>query len=113
MELSDVVATAMFTGVVLYALFAGADFGAGFWELTADGAQRGNRLRMLIDRSIGPVWEANHIWLIYILMFLWAAYPRVYAAVVTTLFIPMSLALLGIVVRGADSRVPGNARCQI
>lgn len=99
------VATAMFTGVVLYALFAGADFGAGFWELTADGAQRGNRLRMLIDRSIGPVWEANHIWLIYILMFLWAAYPRVYAAVVTTLFIPMSLALLGIVVRGADSVV--------
>ncbi|WP_051163574.1 cytochrome d ubiquinol oxidase subunit II [Nocardia brevicatena] len=102
MELSDVVATAMFTGVVLYSLFAGADFGSGFWDLTAGGARRGGRLRVLIDHSIGPVWEANHVWLIYILVFLWTAYPRVFAAVMTTLFIPMSLALLGIVLRGAN-----------
>lgn len=103
MELSDMVALAMFTGVVLYSLLAGADFGSGFWDLTADGARCGGRLRALIDRSIGPVWEANHIWLIYILVFLWTAYPKVFVAVMTTLFIPMSLALLGIVVCGADS----------
>lgn len=103
MELSDVVATAMFAGVVLYSLFAGADFGSAFWELTADTARRGGRLRALIDHSIGPVWEANHIWLIYILVFLWTAYPRVFAAVMTTLLIPVSMALSGIVVRGAGS----------
>ncbi|WP_280363394.1 cytochrome d ubiquinol oxidase subunit II, partial [Nocardia abscessus] len=102
MDLSDVVATAMFTGVVLYALFGGADFGSGFWDLTAGGPRRGSRLRVLIDHSIGPVWEANHVWLIYILVFLWTAYPTVFAAVMTTLFIPMSLALLGIVLRGAN-----------
>ncbi|WP_107657025.1 cytochrome d ubiquinol oxidase subunit II [Nocardia suismassiliense] len=102
MELSDVVATAMFTGVVLYGLFGGADFGSGFWDLTAGGARRGGRLRVLIDHSIGPVWEANHVWLIYILVFLWTAYPTVFAAITTTLFIPLSLALLGIVLRGAN-----------
>ncbi|MET8800385.1 cytochrome d ubiquinol oxidase subunit II [Nocardia sp. NPDC004568] len=102
MDLSDVVATAMFTGVVLYALFAGADFGSGFWDLTAGGPRRGGRLRVLIDHSIGPVWEANHVWLIYILVFLWTAYPTAFAAIMTTLFIPMSLALLGIVLRGAN-----------
>ncbi|MGK8523897.1 cytochrome d ubiquinol oxidase subunit II [Nocardia asteroides] len=102
MDLSDVVATAMFTGVVLYALFGGADFGSGFWDLTAGGPQRGSRLRVLIDHSIGPVWEANHVWLIYVLVFLWTAYPTVFAAVMTTLFLPMSLALLGIVLRGAN-----------
>lgn len=102
MDLSDVVATAMFTGVVLYALFAGADFGSGFWDLTAGGPRRGGRLRVLIDHSIGPVWEANHVWLIYILVFLWTAYPTAFTAIMTTLFIPMSLALLGIVLRGAN-----------
>ncbi|VFA94901.1 cytochrome d ubiquinol oxidase, subunit II [Nocardia farcinica] len=88
MELSDVVASAMFAGVVAYALFAGADFGSGFWDLTAGGARRGGRLRVLIDHSICPVWEANHVWLIYILVFLWTAYPGAFAAIMTTLFIP-------------------------
>jgi len=102
MTLSNAVAVAMFTGVVLYALFGGADFGSGFWDLTAGGARRGGRLRVLIDHSIGPVWEANHVWLIYILVFLWTAYPTVFAAVMTTCFVPMILALLGIVLRGAN-----------
>lgn len=102
MTLSNTVAVAMFTGVVLYALFGGADFGSGFWDLTAGGPHRGSRLRVLIDHSIGPVWEANHVWLIYILVFLWTAYPTVFAAITTTLFIPLILALLGIVLRGAN-----------
>lgn len=102
MDLSDVIATAMFIGVVLDARFGGADFGSGFWDLTAGGPERGSRVRVLIDHSIGPVWEANHVWRIYILVFLWTAYPTAFAAIMTTVFIPMSLALLGIVLRGAN-----------
>jgi cytochrome d ubiquinol oxidase subunit II len=101
MSLATFIAVAMFAGVVIYALFGGADFGSGFWDLTAGGAQRGGRLRVLIDHSIGPVWEANHVWLVYILVFWWTAFPRAFAAVMTTLYVPIALALLGIVLRGA------------
>jgi cytochrome d ubiquinol oxidase subunit II len=101
-SLATAVAVAMFAGVLIYALFGGADFGSGFWDLTAGGAARGGRLRVLIDHSIGPVWEANHVWLIYILVFWWTAFPRAFTAVTTTLFVPLALALVGIVLRGAS-----------
>ncbi|HTZ44040.1 MAG TPA: cytochrome d ubiquinol oxidase subunit II, partial [Jatrophihabitans sp.] len=101
MSLPPLVAAAMFAGVLLYALFGGADFGSGFYDLTAGGARRGGRLRVLIDHSIGPVWEANHVWLIYVLVLFWTAFPRAFAQVTTTLFVPLLLALLGIVLRGA------------
>ena len=64
-------AVVLFFGVTAYALFGGADFGAGFWDLIAGGAERGERPRALIDHSIGPVWEANHVWLIFSLVVLW------------------------------------------
>lgn len=102
MTLAAVVAAAMFAGVIVYALFAGADFGSGFYDLTAGGAQRGAAVRVLIDHSIGPVWEANHVWLIYILVMWWTGFPTSFAAVMTTLFIPLILALTGIVLRGAS-----------
>lgn len=102
MTTAGVVAAAMFFGVLLYALFGGADFGSGFYDLTAGDAQRGGRLRALIDRSIGPVWEANHVWLIYVLVLAWTAFPTAFAATMTTLFVPLLLALLGIVLRGAS-----------
>jgi cytochrome d ubiquinol oxidase subunit II len=98
---SDVVAVILFAGVVLYAVFAGADFGAGFWDLTAGGAERGRRPRALVERSIGPVWEANHVWLIFCLVVLWTAFPAAFAAIMTTLYIPLGLAALGIVLRGS------------
>jgi cytochrome d ubiquinol oxidase subunit II len=98
---SDVVAVVLFTGVVLYAVFGGADFGAGFWDLTAGGAERGRRPRGLVDKSIGPVWEANHVWLVFSLVVLWTAFPSAFAAVMTTLYIPLALAALGIVLRGS------------
>ncbi|MET1048241.1 MAG: cytochrome d ubiquinol oxidase subunit II, partial [Acidimicrobiales bacterium] len=60
---ADLVAGILFLGVVAYAVFAGADFGTGFWDLTAGDPQRGGPMRALIDRAIGPVWEANHVWL--------------------------------------------------
>ncbi|MEU1528647.1 cytochrome d ubiquinol oxidase subunit II [Streptomyces fagopyri] len=101
MNLSDVVALVMFVGVVAYALFGGADFGAGFWDLTAGGAERGKNPRHLVDLSIGPVWEANHTWLIYCLVMLWSGFPTAFAAITTTLYLPLVLAALGIVLRGA------------
>jgi cytochrome bd ubiquinol oxidase subunit II len=95
------VAGAMFVGVVVYALFGGADFGSGFYDLTAGGDRSGAELRTLIDHSIGPVWEANHVWLIYVLVMWWTGFPGSFAAAMSTLILPMLLALLGIVLRGA------------
>ena len=101
MSTAVLVAAAMFVGVLAYALFGGADFGSGFYDLTAGSGWRGAELRTLIDHSIGPVWEANHVWLIYILVMWWTGFPTAFAAAMTTLFIPMMLALAGIVLRGA------------
>ncbi|TML27465.1 MAG: cytochrome d ubiquinol oxidase subunit II [Actinobacteria bacterium] len=97
----DVVAAVLWTGVTLYAVFGGADFGAGFWDLLAGGAERGARPRALADRSLTPVWEANHVWLIFVLVVAWTGFPRAFAAVTSTLFVPLLLAALGIVLRGA------------
>ena len=101
MSLAVLVAAALFAGVVAYGLFGGADFGSGFFDLTAGGTVRGAELRALVDHSIGPVWEANHVWLIYVLVTWWTAFPESFAAAMTTLLVPFLLALLGIVLRGA------------
>jgi cytochrome bd ubiquinol oxidase subunit II len=98
---SNAVAVVLFTCIVLYAVFGGADFGAGFWDLTAGSATRGRRARGLIDQSLGPVWEANHVWLVFILVILWTGFPSAFAAVMSTLYIPLGLAALGIVLRGS------------
>ena len=82
-------------------LWRGADFGAGFWDLAAGGTERGLRPRALIADAIGPVWEANHTWLIFDLVILWTAFPPAFAAIMSTLFVPLSLAAFGIVLRGA------------
>lgn len=102
MSLELLVGGAMFVGVLAYAVFGGADFGSGFYDLTAGGTRRGAQLRTLIDHSIGPVWEANHVWLIYVLVMWWTAFPTAFAAAMSTLVIPLLLALLGIVLRGAS-----------
>jgi cytochrome d ubiquinol oxidase subunit II len=82
-------------------LFGGADFGGGFWDLIAGDAEQGERPRGLIQRSLTPVWEANHVWLIFVLVILWTAFPPAFSAVFTTLYVPIALAALGIVLRGA------------
>ncbi|GAA3525445.1 cytochrome D ubiquinol oxidase subunit II [Aeromicrobium flavum] len=102
MTLELAVAVALFAGVVAYALFGGADFGSGFYDLTAGSAHRGSELRTLVDHSIGPVWEANHVWLIYILVMWWTGFPESFASAMSTLILPMLLALLGIVLRGSS-----------
>ena len=101
MSLATVVAAIMFSGVLAYAIFAGADFGSGVWDLTAGGPERGGPMRSLIDDSIGPVWEANHVWLIFVLVYMWTAFPDAFAAICETLFVPLTLAGFGIVLRGS------------
>ena len=101
MILAAAVAAALFIGVIPYALMGGADFGSGFWDLTAGHGVGGAELRALIEESIGPVWEANHVWLIYIIVMWWTGFPAAFAAATTTLFIPLTVALAGIVLRGA------------
>jgi cytochrome d ubiquinol oxidase subunit II len=100
--MTDAVAVVLMTGIVAYAVFAGADFGAGFWDLTAGGPERGERPRAVVAYSIGPVWEANHVWLIFTLVVLWTGFPEAFASITLTLYVPLSLAALGIVLRGAS-----------
>jgi cytochrome d ubiquinol oxidase subunit II len=104
------VAAILFVVIAAYALFGGADFGGGIWDLLAGGAERGKDPRELIDESITPVWEANHVWLVFILVLLWTAFPTAFAAIMTALFVPLSLSLLGIVLRGVGFAFRHTAR---
>jgi cytochrome bd ubiquinol oxidase subunit II len=112
---ADAVAGTLWVGITAYAVFGGADFGAGFWSLVSGGGERGSRARALGDWAIGPVWEANHVWLIFVLVVLWTGFSTAFAAIFSTLFVPLSLAALGIVLRGsgfafhkAAARLPGR-----
>lgn len=98
--LANAIVTIIWVGVLAYAVFGGADFGSGVWDLLAGDAEQGAAARKRIDRSIGPVWEANHVWLIFVLVYLWTAFPGAFAAVMTALFIPFILAGVGIIFRG-------------
>jgi cytochrome d ubiquinol oxidase subunit II len=98
---ADVAAAILWIGATLYAVFGGADFGAGLWDLIAGDAEKGERPRATIQRSLTPVWEANHVWLIFILVVLWTAFPDAFGAVMSTLYVPIALAAVGIVLRGA------------
>jgi len=106
---ADAVAAVLWAGVTAYAVFGGADFGAGFWSLFAHG-DRGRRARELIDWAIGPVWEANHVWLIFVLVVLWTGFSSTFGSIFSTLFIPLSLAALGIVLRGSGFAFHKTAR---
>jgi cytochrome d ubiquinol oxidase subunit II len=91
----------LLASVTLYAVLGGADFGGGLWDLLAGGDRRGLAPRRLIDESITPVWEANHVWLVFNLVIFWTAFPHAFAAVITTTALPLWLALGGIVLRGS------------
>jgi cytochrome bd ubiquinol oxidase subunit II len=88
-------------GLVLYAVLAGADFGAGFWQLLAGPGERGAPIRDHAHEAMAPVWEANHVWLIFVLTVTWTAYPSAFGAIASTLCVPLFIAALGIVMRGA------------
>ena len=100
--MSTVAAIILFIAIIGYSIFGGADFGAGFWDLTAGGTARGEKLRAVIDRSIGPVWEANHVWLIFVLVVLWTCFPDAFASIMLTMFAPLSLVAFGVLLRGSS-----------
>ena len=101
MHLYDVPLIFVLVGLVLYTVLAGADFGAGLWQLLVGGGPSGARIRDHAHRSMGPVWEANHVWLIFVLTVTWTAYPTAFGAIASTLSIPFFLAAVGIILRGA------------
>ena len=88
MSRADAVAIVLWIGATMYAIFGGADFGAGFWSLLAGRGEGGRRPRELIDWAIGPVWEANHVWLIFMLVVLWTGFPSAFEAIFSTLVHP-------------------------
>jgi cytochrome d ubiquinol oxidase subunit II len=96
-------------GITAYAVLGSADFGAGFWDLTAGGAERGGPIRGMVQRSMSPVWEANHVWLIFVLVVAWTAFPVAFGSVFSTLYVPLFLAAIGIIFRGAAFALRGQA----
>ncbi len=100
----------LLAAITLYAILGGADFGGGLWDLLAGGDRRGDAPRRLIDESITPVWEANHVWLVFALVIFWTAFPDAFAAVMTVVALPLWLAAGGIVLRGAGFAFRKEAR---
>jgi cytochrome bd ubiquinol oxidase subunit II len=99
----------LIVALAAYAVLAGADFGAGFWDLTAGGAGRGARLRGLVHLSMGPVWEANHVWLILVLVVMWTCFPHAFGPLMETLYVPLFIAAVGIIFRGTAYALRGEA----
>lgn len=100
MTLADLAALAALLGVVVYAVLGGADFGGGVWDALARGPRR-DQQRDAIARAMGPVWEANHVWLIFVVVVMFTAFPSAWAAFSTAMLTPLHLAVVGIVLRGA------------
>jgi cytochrome bd ubiquinol oxidase subunit II len=107
--LPELAAVLLLIGLTAYVVLGGADFGAGFWDLTAGGAERGAPVRAMIKQAMSPVWEANHVWLIFVLVVLWTAFPEAFGSIMSTLAIPLFLAALGIVLRGGAFALKGEA----
>jgi cytochrome d ubiquinol oxidase subunit II len=101
--LAELPALLILLGLVAYTVLAGADFGAGFWTL-APGPGRAGRAaaRAHARHAMGPVWEANHVWLIFVLVVCWTAYPTAFASIISTLAAPLLLAVIGIILRGTS-----------
>jgi len=88
-------------GLALYTVLAGADLGAGFWQLFAGRGTQADRVREQAHHSVAPVWEANHVWLIFVLTVFWTAYPKAFGSIASTLAVPLFIATIGIIFRGA------------
>ena len=101
----DLAALLVAVGLTAYVVLGGADFGTGIWDLTA----RDEAMRARIKRSMSPVWEANHVWLIFILVIMWTAFPEAFGSIMSTLTVPMFLAAVGIILRGSAFALRGEA----
>src|ERR1700722_17725521 len=98
----------MLAGMTAYTVLAGADFGAGLWTLLSFGPN-GQRVRDQARHAMGPVWEANHVWLIFVLVVGWTAYPVAFGSIASTLAAPLLIAAIGIILRGAAYALRGVA----
>ncbi len=107
--LPELAAGLVVLGLSAYVVLGGADFGAGLWDLTAGGARRGARVRGMIKFAMSPVWEANHVWLIFVLVVFWTAFPIAFGSVASTLYVPLFAAAVGIIFRGAAFALRGEA----
>lgn len=112
MTLAELPLVMMLVGLTAYAVLGGADFGAAFWQLAARGEQ-GGALRRHAYRAMGPVWEANHVWLIFVLVICWTAYPEVFASIFSTLTVPLFIAAIGIILRGTAYAVHAGTTREI
>ncbi|MER5339175.1 cytochrome d ubiquinol oxidase subunit II [Streptomyces mirabilis] len=99
--IEDVVAWVLLVAVAAYACAGGTDYGAGFWDLVAGGAERGKRPRWLIDHAMEPVWETNNVWLVFVLVIMWTGFPILFQTVFSAMWLPLALAAVGLVLRGA------------
>ena len=97
----NLLAGAMLVGLVMYSLLAGADYGAGFWDLMCRGPRQ-QQQRHLIEQALGPVWEANHVWLILAIVLLFSGFPEAFGALCVALAIPLLFVLLGVILRGCS-----------
>jgi cytochrome d ubiquinol oxidase subunit II len=100
MHLYDVPLIFVLAGLVLYVVLGGADFGAGAWQLFAGGGDRGDRIREHAHHAMAPVWEANHVWVLFVITVSWTAYSAAFASVASTLCVPLFIAAIGIILRG-------------
>src|SRR5439155_13939830 len=100
MHLADVLLILLLVGLAAYAVLGGADFGAGFWQLWGGRGEREKAIREHAHHAMGPVWETNHVWLIFVLVVAWTAYPTAFGSIASTLSIPLFIAAVGIIMRG-------------
>ncbi|MGW1765342.1 cytochrome d ubiquinol oxidase subunit II [Streptomyces sp. NPDC002073] len=99
--MADFIAWVLVVVIAAYACGGGTDYGAGFWDLLAGGAERGKRPRWLIDHAMAPVWEVNNVWLIFVLVIMWTGFPTMFQAVFEAMWLPLALSAVGLVLRGA------------
>jgi cytochrome d ubiquinol oxidase subunit II len=99
-DLAEVPVALILIGLAAYAVLAGADFGAGFWQLLGGRSEHDKELREHAHHAMGPVWEANHVWLIFVLVVCWTAYPTAFGSIASTLSVPLFIAGIGIILRG-------------
>jgi cytochrome d ubiquinol oxidase subunit II len=100
MPTEHLLAGVMLVALLLYVVLGGADFGGGVWDLLASGPRRAEQ-RALIEKAIGPIWEANHVWLILVVVLLFGTFPAAFAAISVALHVPLVLFLVGVVLRGS------------
>src|SRR5256885_3765948 len=100
MSEAEIVAAILWFALTAYAVLAGADFGGGVWDLLASGPHEAEQRRAVAE-AMGPVWEANHVWLIFLIVGLFTAFPAAFGILSLALYLPFTIALLGIVLRGA------------